>query len=51
MILRIADIAIVRYGEANVLCEPSPEEIKRAIKSNPLEACGFQADWDDLKAE
>jgi hypothetical protein len=51
MILRIADITIVRYGEANVLCEPSSDEIKQAIETNQLEARGFQADLDELKAE
>jgi hypothetical protein len=51
MNLPIAEITIVYYGEANVLCEPSPDDIKQAIETNELETRGFQSHKEELKEE
>ena len=43
---KVSEIVSLRYGEDNVCCEPSREEIEDA-----LEKRGFQEHLDELKAE
>ena len=56
MMRRIADIPFVPYAnwDANgvqIPCEPSPEDIQRAIDDKQFEQRGFQTHHDELKAE
>ena len=47
----VAEIINVGYGECNVSCEPSNEEIEKAIREKDFETRAFQDDLDKLKAE
>jgi hypothetical protein len=48
---RIIEINNAHYGVGNVSCEPSIEEIQKAIQENDLETRSFQTDLTELNAE
>jgi hypothetical protein len=48
---KVAEISNVPYGENNVSCEPSKEEIERAIRENDFEKRAFQDDLNELRTE
>jgi len=48
---KVTEICNTPYGENNVSCEPSKEEIERAIRENDFEKRAFQADLNELKGE
>jgi hypothetical protein len=48
---KVAEIINDSYGEYNVSCEPSNEEIEKAIREEDFETGAFQDDLDKLKAE
>ena len=46
---KVSEIVSLPYGEDNVCCEPSREEVEEAIRENALEKGGFQEHLDELK--
>src|SRR5262245_54533553 len=48
---KISEIFSARYGQDNVCCEPSPEEIKRAVLEKDVDKREFQKDLPELLAE
>ena len=48
---KISEIFSSLYGQDNVCCEPSPEEIERAVREKDLEKREFQKDLAELIAE
>jgi hypothetical protein len=48
---RVSEIFSKPYGHTGVCCEPSTNEIERAVRENDLEKCGFQEHLGELKAE
>lgn len=47
----VSEIYNVSYGENGVCCEPSKDQIERAVNENELERRGFQCDKDEIAAE
>src|SRR5262249_52554328 len=48
---KVSEIFSNPYGQDAVCCEPSRNEIERAVRENNLQKRGFQEHLDDLKAE
>jgi hypothetical protein len=48
---KVSEIFSARYGEDDICCEPSPEEIENAVRENDLDKRGFQEHLDELLAE
>jgi len=48
---KVSEILSRPYGQDDVCCEPSSEEIESAVRENDLEKRGFQEHLDELKAE
>jgi hypothetical protein len=48
---KVSEIFSRPYGQDGVCCEPSSEEIERAVRESDLEKRGFQEHLDELKAE
>jgi len=51
MKINVSEITDVQYAVGEVSCEPTLEEIKKAIKDNDLETRGFQDHLDILNRE
>ena len=48
---KVSEIFSKPYGEENVCCEPSSDEIREAVRENNLEIRPFQAELPKLQAE
>lgn len=48
---KVIDIDDVPYGVGEILCEPTNDEIKKAIRENDLETRSFQNDLKELNDE
>jgi hypothetical protein len=48
---KVSEIFSRAYGQDNICCEPSTEEIEKAVCENDLEKRGFQEHLDELIAE
>lgn len=48
---KVSEICDVLYGENNVCCEPSKDDIDRAVKKNDLEIRWFQRDINLIDGE
>jgi hypothetical protein len=48
---KVSEIFSNPYGQDAVCCEPSRNEIERAVRENNLPKRGFQEQLDELKAE
>ena len=49
--MNVSQIFNTPYGQNNISCEPSTEEIERAVRENNLEHRGFQGDLPELQQE
>ena len=48
---RVAEITNVLYGQNSISCEPTKEEIEKAILEKDFERRSFQGDLNELNAE
>ena len=48
---QVKEIFNVPYGQDGIYCEPSMEDICKAINDNTLEHRGFQSDIEELRKE
>jgi len=47
----ISEISFVPYGQDNVSCDPSKEDIEKAVKENNLDTRAFQANEREIAAD
>jgi hypothetical protein len=48
---KVCEILSLPYGQDNICCEPSKEEVQKAVDEKDLETRGFQEHEHELRAE